>query len=222
MVAIVSAFTFPTTISSLILDGFEVKMADVVNDGFVIDPNELENRMDGVSLIVPTHFLGFPADMKHICDIAHKHGAYILQDAFETINLLDGKKQYFEYGDIITWSFYHPHHLSSYGGGAVITLTEEDAFLVDSIAHWGRKCKCHFDPERCKAPSGAAHQFSYERLGLNIEISELNACFGRWQLITFEEQEKIRKDHYSVLYKTLYEVKNIRVYEHQKIFSKTS
>ena len=64
-------------------------MADVVNDGFVIDPNELENRMDGVSLIVPTHFLGFPADMKHICDIAHKHGAYILQDAFETINLLE-------------------------------------------------------------------------------------------------------------------------------------
>lgn len=216
--AAVSAFTFPTTVSSLILAGFEIRIIDVEPDGFNMDVKELEKNIDGLSLIAVTHFLGFPADMKRVSEIARENGCLILQDACETLDLRDENDcQFFSYGDITTWSFYHPHHLSSYGGGAVITLNQDDAMLVDSICHWGRSCKCHIDPSLCTVPNGPAHQFTYERLGVNVEISELNACFGRWEFQKFNEYEKRRKENYTYLYNALSGVPNVKVYEHPAI-----
>ena len=219
LVAAVSAFTFPTTMSALILAGFSIRIIDTAQDRFVLDPDELEKQIKDVSLIVPTHFLGFPADMKQIRAIADQYDCLILQDACETLHLTETETgiPFFAYGDMTTWSFYHPHHLSAYGGGAVITLNQEDAAIVDSVIHWGRKCKCHISPALCTVEAGAAHQFTYERIGLNVEISELNACFGRWQFQTFEQQESIRKQHYAVLYDNLKELDRIKVYQHPEI-----
>ena len=168
LTAAISALTFSTTVSALILAGFKISMIDVAPGSFTISTEELAKESDGISLIVPTHLLGFPANMQAIRKIADKNSCLILQDACETLNLLDSKNRpYHTYGDITTLSFYHPHHLSSYGGGAVISLNAEDAMLTDSICHWGRACKCHIDPAICTVPHGPAHQFTYERTGLN-------------------------------------------------------
>lgn len=218
LIAAISAFTFPTTVSALILAGFGIRIIDTEKNGFTMSPNFLEKEISEISLIVPTHLLGFPADMTHIKKLAQEHDCLILQDSCEAMELLDSEKQpYFSYGDITTLSFYHPHHLSSYGGGAVITLNREDALLADSICHWGRACKCHIDPAICTVPHGPAHQFTYERVGLNVEISELNACFGRWRFQTFDEQEQHRKKNYSILYNRLKGIDSIRLYPHPEI-----
>lgn len=218
LTAAISAFTFPTTVSSLLLAGFDLRIIDVEPDGFNMDPDRLAENTDGLSLVAVTHFLGFPADMERICAIAHASDCLVLQDACETLDLRDGcGRPYFTYGDITTWSFYHPHHLSSYGGGAVITLNREDAMLVDSICHWGRACKCHIDPAFCSVPAGPAHQFTYERLGVNIEMSELNACFGRWEFRRFPEYEKQRMENYRLLSEALSDAKGAKLYPHPAI-----
>lgn len=204
LTAVASGFTFPTTMSSLLMAGFDVKLLDIENDGFNLDANLLERELEAPSLIAVTHFLGFPAKMKQIREYADSHESLILQDACETIDLRDEYgKPHFEYGDITTWSFYHPHHLSSYGGGAVITNNIDDYAIVDSIAHWGRACKCHIDPCLCTVPEGPAHQFTYIRPGINVEISELNATFGRWQLQSWENIENSRLRNYAILYNQL-------------------
>lgn len=218
LIAAISALTFPSTVSALLLSGFSLRIIDTVPGGFTISPEHLEKEILDVSLIVPTHMLGFPANLKRIKEIAEKNGCLILQDACESMELLDPEGiPYYCYGDITTLSFYHPHHLSSYGGGAVIALDREDAMLIDSICHWGRACKCHIDPAICSVPQGPAHQFSYERTGLNIEISELNACFGCWRLRTFDEQELHRKENYRILYQRISEVPALKVYPHPEI-----
>lgn len=75
--------------------------------------------------------------------------------------------------------------------------------MCDSIAHWGRACKCHIDEELCIIPPGPAHQFTYENIGMNVEISELNACFGRWQLREWKNIENKRRSNYKYLYDLL-------------------
>ena len=214
LVAAVSAFTFPTTISSLLLAGFSIRMVDVETDGFNMDSQKLKDVIDGCSLIVPTHFLGFSCDMVGIRKLADEHGCLILQDGCETLRLEIGGKPAFSYGDILTWSFYHPHHLSSYGGGGVICLHQDDYILIDSIIHWGRACRCHIDPALCKNPDGPAHQFTYENIGVNVEMSELNAAFGRWQLRCFPKDEEKRLQNYQLLYEHLKDCVGIRVYPH--------
>ena len=209
LTAIASAFTFPTTVSALLMADFKVRLVDIAPDDFNMQFTDLWKP----SVICLTHFLGFSADIRRWREFADKHSIFILQDACETLDLrIGGGRPAFQYGDITTWSFYHPHHLSSYGGGAVITLNRDDYALADSIAHWGRACKCHIDEDLCQVPVGPAHQFTYERLGLNVEISELNACFGRWQLQKWEEIEAVRICNYDTLYGRLKNRPGIKVW----------
>lgn len=220
LTAVASAFTFPTTMSSLILAGFKVTLLDVEPKGFNMDISLLESQGKPASVIAVTHFLGFPCDIKAICRYAIDHDCYVLQDACETFNvtgLIGFERDFVEcqHGDITTLSFYHPHHLSSYGGGAVICPNKEDYILCDSIAHWGRACKCHIDESLCTNPDGPAHQFTYERLGVNVEMSELNACFGRFQLSGWGIIEMERKENYRLLYDSLKNNPNLHVWKYE-------
>lgn len=210
LTAFASALTFPTTISSLLLAGFEVHLIDTEKDGFNMDMELLEKEERRASLIAVTHFLGFPCDMERLRRYADAHGCLILQDACETFST--SGNQYYRRGDITTLSFYHPHHLSSYGGGAVICRDMEDYILCDSIAHWGRACKCHIDESLCTNPDGPAHQFAYERPGVNVEMSELNACFGRWQLRQWDSYEALRRRNYRILQERLGGNPNLRIW----------
>jgi CDP-6-deoxy-D-xylo-4-hexulose-3-dehydrase len=212
LTAAVSAFTFPTTISSLLLAGFSIRIVDVDEMSFNLSIKKLCEENEFPSLVVVTHFLGFPADLEALVELKKEKGFLILQDACETLDVRIGNKPLYKYGDIITWSFYHPHHLSSYGGGAVYSVSAVDFIMTDSIAHWGRACKCHIDESLCKVPAGPAHQFTYENIGVNVEMSELNACFGRWQLRNWEEIENQRQRNYSILYDMLSTKQNLTIW----------
>ncbi len=213
--AIAAAFTFPTTLSSLQLAGFNIRLVDTEAGGFNICPLAVEKALAErpATLLCITHFLGFPADMKRLMPLARRYGALVLQDACETMDLRgeDGTPLH-QLGDMTTWSFYHPHHLSSFGGGAVLAASEELYRLADSVSHWGRACSCHIDPASCTAPKGFSHNFSYVRTGVNVEMSELNACFGRFQLARWDEIEAGRKARYDLLFAALETSPKVTVY----------
>ncbi len=200
--AVASAFTFPTTVSSLLTAGFEVTLADVERGGFNLSPDSLRRALrPDTGLVCVTHFLGFPAAIDDLAAVAGDR--LLLQDACETMDARVAGRPVFARGGLTTWSFYHPHHLSSFGGGAVISLDEDLQRTVESIAHWGRACTCHVEDLPCRAPEGAAHQFTYVRPGHNLEMSELNAAFGRFQLARWPETESARKNRYGILYQAL-------------------
>lgn len=211
--ALIAGFTFPTTVSALKMAGFSVRVIDTEPGGFCMDPEKLISAIQpNTKVICLTHFLGFPAQLEKLCAIARAHGALVIQDACETLDLPINGVQAHSYGDFTTWSFYHPHHLSSYGGGAVITRSDEHFRLIESITHWGRQCTCHIDPLTCTAPDGIAHNFWYVREGQNLELSELNACFGLYQLQTWDEQERMRLANYAALFDALHAINGVKVY----------
>ena len=210
---LLAGFSFPTTIASFTMLGFDVRLVDTEPDGFNLDPDALEKELDDqVAAVVVTHFLGFPAQLHRIVGMARRHGALLIQDACETMNLSAEGAGIYEYGDLITHSFYHPHHLSGYGGGAVVTRDVELNDSIQSIVHWGRACRCHYDPARCEAPGGLNHNFWYEREGANLEMSELNACFARWQLPTWPEQEARRWKHWRIWESALAGLSGVRTW----------
>ena len=63
LTAAASAFTFPTTMSALILAGFDIQLVDVDEHDFNLSVAQLEALASIPSLVVVTHFLGFPASM---------------------------------------------------------------------------------------------------------------------------------------------------------------
>ncbi|MBU48953.1 MAG: hypothetical protein CL920_09665 [Deltaproteobacteria bacterium] len=211
--ALVAGFTFPTTMTSLLTAGYRVKIVDTTPGTFNLSPQALEQAISSeTKVICVTHFLGFPAELAAIRALCDKHNLLLLQDACESQHLLYEGKAVHHYGDLTTWSFYHPHHLSAFGGGGVISLDEDTHKLVESITHWGRACTCHFDPSSCEAPEGMYHNFYYVRRGHNLEMSELNACFGRFQLRQWPTFEAKRKEHYNILWEALRDCGSIEVY----------
>jgi CDP-6-deoxy-D-xylo-4-hexulose-3-dehydrase len=211
--AVVAGFTFPTTLSSLLAAGYAVRAVDTEAGGFGMDPAALEAALTPQTKVVCiTHFLGFPARLRELVQLARSRGARVLQDACETMDLrVDGAPAH-QLGDLSTWSFYHPHHLSAFGGGAVLSPDEGWQRRVDSVVHWGRACSCHVEGAPCTAPPGMHHQFHYVRRGHNLELSELNACFGRFALRTWEAQERRRLAHYGVLHRALGGVPGVRTW----------
>eukprot|EP00475_Leptophrys_vorax_P002224 TRINITY_DN11260_c0_g1_i1.p1 TRINITY_DN11260_c0_g1~~TRINITY_DN11260_c0_g1_i1.p1 ORF type:complete len:435 (+),score=83.53 TRINITY_DN11260_c0_g1_i1:420-1724(+) len=214
-----AGFTFPSTMAGLQAAGFEIYLVDTEAGGFCMCPDALLRAIESLknSSIPPagvcvTHFLGFPAQLKRIQQICREHDLVLLQDACETMTLtIDGTPAHL-FGDISAWSFYHPHHLSSFGGGAVSSPHPEFQRITESITHWGRLCTCHFNPRVCTAPESMHHHFNYVRPGHNLEMSELNACFGRFQLMRWEQDEAKRIRHYDTLYSALKDIKHVKVW----------
>jgi CDP-6-deoxy-D-xylo-4-hexulose-3-dehydrase len=211
--AVVAGFTFPTTASALLTAGFGLRVVDTERDGFGMDPEALRQAIGPrTRLVCLTHFLGFPAQLEEITAICRESRLLLLQDACETMDLVVCGRPAHAAGTLTTWSFYHPHHLSSFGGGAVVVPDDAWRQRVESIVHWGRACTCHADPDTCQAPPGMDHNFWYVRRGYNLEMSELNACFGRFQLRTWSEQERARQQHYQILWEALQELPGVVTY----------
>ncbi len=211
---ITGGFTFPTTVTSLRTAGYAVRVVDTEPGGFAVDPGALESALSPrTRAVCLTHFLGFPGRLAEVRSLCDQHGLKLLQDACETMECAVEGRPAHAWGDLTTWSFYHPHHISSFGGGAVIATNREDWHLVESLTHWGRACRCHVDPERCEAPPGMDHNFWYVRSGHNLELSELNAAFGRWQLRSWPKQEATRVRHYRLLLDGLEGLPGLHLYE---------
>ncbi len=211
--ALTAGFTFSTTLAALLFAGLEVSVVDIEPHGFCIDPEAVRRAIKpNTRIVCATHFLGYPADVEALAALCREHDLLLLQDGCEGMDLRRGGQPTHRWGTLSTWSFYHPHHLPAHGGGAIVCPDEAWRRQLESLTHWGRDCTCHYEPERCLAPEGIDHFFSYTRLGLNLEMSELNACFGRFQLRQWQAIEERRRLHHGILYEALRDSPAVRVY----------
>jgi len=76
-----------------IKDKFGIELRCVKNVGGEILMEDLEAAIDEntrlVSINRTTAFCGFTFDVKEVCKLAHKHGAYVLDDAFQALGAID-------------------------------------------------------------------------------------------------------------------------------------
>ena len=196
--AIVPAYTFVATASSVLRLGGRPVFADVELDTFNIDSRAVEKATTArTKVVVPVHFGGLPCDMDRLGELARKHGFKILEDACHSWGTQWKGKGTGALGDCGVFSFQMSKNITAGEGGIVLTDDENLADTIRSFTNVGRgKDKPWYE---------------HYLLGSNLRMTELQAAVLLGQLTRLEAQTAKREENGAFLSEKLKELPGIHV-----------
>lgn len=215
------AASFPTTVAPIIQYGAVPVFIDVTIPEYNIDISKLEEaRSEKTKAVFLAHTLGNPFDLQFIRDFCDKYRLWLIEDNCDAL----GSKYYYNgewcmtgtIGDLSTYSFYPPHHITLGEGGAVCTNNMQLYRLVNSFRDWGRDCWCASGvDDTCKhrytqqfgeLPYGYDHKYVYSHFGYNLKATDLQASVGCAQLKKLPKFVEARKENWKYLKEKLQRV----------------
>ena len=202
---ITSPLTFIATVNSIVASGLEPLFVDVDKETFVIKPEEVEKilkKEKDVSIILPVHLMGYPADMIKINALAKKYSLVVMEDAAQAHGTIYKNKKLGTFSQASCFSFYIAHNVQAGEMGAVVTNNLDVYKLVKKIKAHGRMCDCPV----CTRPEGKCPRldsykgkedfdprFYHDMFGFNFKAMEFQAALGLVQLKKVEEILKKRR-----------------------------
>lgn len=171
----VSDMTFSATANAIMYEGGEPVFIDADRDTWNMDPAALERAFElypAVKVVVIANLYGTPGKMTELCEIAHRHGAVVIEDAAESMGATYEGRQTGTFGDIAAISFNGNKIITGSCGGALLTNSKEAAHRVRKWSTQARE---------------DAAWYQHEELGYNYRMSNVVAGVVRGQLPYLEE-----------------------------------
>lgn len=185
------ALTFSTTVAPIVRHGLVPAFVDVEPDTFNVDASKIEAMIGPKTraLMIPS-LIGNLPDWDAIAEIAKARNLPVVEDSADTLGATLGGTSTGTRSDVSTTSFYGSHVINAAGNGGMLCVNRDDwndeARLLRS---WGRSSSLFVESENVEnrftvdvggIPYDA--KFVFERLGYNLEPSEMGAAFGLVQL----------------------------------------
>lgn len=205
---ITPACTFPTTLSTILINGLVPVLGDSELGTYNLDLSNLEKMLSKKTraVIVP-HALGSLNDMERLQKFCREHNLYFIEDSCDTLGgKFDGNPTGF-YSDITTSSFYASHHITAGGGGGIVCVNDQNlARQAYAYREWGRAAlndSEDLDDRFTDEHTGVLYdkKFTYTHLGYNFKAVEMMFAFGLTQLKRLAEHNKIRRQNFESLLK---------------------
>ncbi|WP_342712114.1 DegT/DnrJ/EryC1/StrS family aminotransferase [Bradyrhizobium sp. B124] len=176
---IVPAFTWVTSAHSAEYVGAKPVFVDVDLSTFNIDPERLEAAITPrTKAIIAVHLFGLAAPMDEILAIARPRGIQVIEDAACAIGTTYKGRLVGAIGDIGCFSF-HPRKAVTTGeGGAVTTNRDDLAERVRSQRNHGSTGA----PDSSIEPHGPWTMATFDNLGFNLRLSDIQAAVGVAQM----------------------------------------
>lgn len=201
---------FPTTINPIIQNGCVPVFVDVDIPTYNIDADLIEAALSPrTRAIMLAHTLGNPYNLQVVCDIARRHGLWLIEDCCDALGAQFDGRRVGTFGDIGTLSFYPAHHITMGEGGAVFTSNPELKRILESLRDWGRDCYCppgrentcgkRFGWQLGSLPPGYDHKYTYSHAGYNLKITDMQAALGLAQLERAEQFIAARRANFRYL-----------------------
>lgn len=179
-----SDLTFAATANPIAYEGGEGIFIDAEKDTWNMDPGALKKAFEAfpdVRLIVLAHLYGTPAKIDEIRKIAREHGAFIVEDAAESLGATYKGKETGTFGDYGIISFNGNKIITGSSGGMFLTDSEEDS---QKVRKWSTQ-------SRENAP-----WYQHKELGYNYRMSNVIAGVVRGQLTHLGEHIEMKRAIY--------------------------
>lgn len=123
---IMSPFTIFDVVNMVVCAGGEPVFADVEPGSCTVDPGEVERLIDdGTAAVIVTHTHVVCRDITRICDLAHEHGAIVIEDAAVAFGTRLDKRAVGTIADVGVYSFGLFKNISAIYGGMVVTRDDD-------------------------------------------------------------------------------------------------
>ncbi|MCD6256786.1 DegT/DnrJ/EryC1/StrS family aminotransferase [Candidatus Aerophobetes bacterium] len=202
---ITTPFTFIATVEVITQVGATPVFVDIDEQTFNIDVDKIENAITSrTKAILPVHIFGHPVDMEKLLKIKEKYNILIIEDAAQAFgsecNLSHDKnqpqwKKVGSIGDAGCFSFFPTKNLGGAGDGGMVVTNSKD------VAERLRLLRAH---------GGNSSKYSYNALGYNSRLDELQAAILRVKLKYVDKWINLRRERAS-LYNELFSDIPLRV-----------
>jgi CDP-6-deoxy-D-xylo-4-hexulose-3-dehydrase len=202
---ITPALTFATTVAPIVKNGLVPAFVDVEPDTFNIDVGAVEAMISEKTraMCIPS-LIGNLPDWDALATIAKKHRLLIVEDSADTLGATLNGSSTGTRSDISTTSFYGSHVINCGGNGGMLCVNRDnwqnEARLLRS---WGRSSSLFTDSESAENRfnvhlEGIEYdaKFVFERIGYNLEPSEMGAAFGLVQLDRLDANIAAREENF--------------------------
>ena len=160
----------------------------------------ITERTKGIVLV---HFVGIPAPMPAIAELAREHGITLIEDcALAVGSRLDGTHVGL-FGDAGCFSFYPVKHLTTGEGGMLITRHADVIKSINQLRAFG--------VDRSHSERSAPGRYEVPAVGLNYRLSDFAAALGRSQLRRIDENLERRRANFKALAEAVEGIDDARV-----------
>ncbi len=207
---ITPVLTFSTTVAPIVKNKLIPVFLDVKPGTYNIDANGIEQMITKkTKAVMIPNLLGNLPDWSAVRAIADKHNLIVIEDSADTLGAtINGKSAGF-FSDISTTSFYGSHVINCAGNGGMLCVNSEKHFRIAKLLRsWGRSSSLFADSESIESRFNIMlddiqydAKFIFEKLGYNLEPSEMGAAFGLVQLDKLEKNIALREENFAKHYR---------------------
>ena len=203
---ITPCLNFGTAVSSIALAGAKPIFVDIEIDTLQINTKKIIPKINSKTkgIVVP-NLIGNIPDWKEIKKIAKKYNLKIIEDSADTLGASIGNKPTGIFSDISITSFYGSHIINCAGNGGALTVNKKDFYeSAKLLRSWGRSSSLY--DEKSEAIENRFNvnldgldydaKFVFEKIGYNLEGSEIGAAFGLAQLKNLSNNISIRQGNF--------------------------
>ncbi|HLZ70661.1 MAG TPA: DegT/DnrJ/EryC1/StrS family aminotransferase [Dehalococcoidia bacterium] len=177
------SFSFIATANAIVHAGATPVFVDIDPATYTVDPGQLEAAITArTAALMPVDQIGLAADMAAIREIAERHGLPIVEDAAPALGATVGEARVGSLASFTCFSF-HPRKSITTGEGGVITTDNTEA--ADRL----RRLRSHAasTSDLARHRSGSIELETYEELGFNCRMTDMQAAVGLVQLQKLEQ-----------------------------------
>lgn len=180
--------TYWASVTSVFSLGATVVFADLDPNTLCVDPEDIEKRItDRTKAIMVVHYLGHPADMDRIMEIARKYKIKVIEDVSHAQGGLYKGKKLGTIGDVGAMSLMSGKSLAIGEAGILVTDDLEIYERSEAFGHYERFEK-NIRTEELKPYMGLPLG------GFKYRMHQMSSAVGRVQLKYYDERcEEIRK-----------------------------
>jgi len=169
------SLTFVATNHAILYNGGIPVFADVEEDTFNIDPEDVRRKVtDRTKAIVAFHYGGQACRMNEILKIAREHNLKVIEDAAHSSGGSYRGEMLGALGDVGCFSFQAIQNLSTGEGGMVTTDDDEAAERIRRL-RWMGISKATWDR---REGGQYAWQYTVDEVGFKYHMNDLTAAIG--------------------------------------------